>query len=372
MPLPPRKPLKKGKGPLEVTESQRLNRSRGALLGLAVGEALGVPFEFRNIPAPDFPTPSDVPRDATGGGRLELKPGQTTWGTQMAIVLANSLRASRAYELVPVAKGYLEWSQYAVEVPEIVKQALDLIADNRHPENTGYRVWLDNGQKPKDNGPLARTVPIGVFFSKDRMGRFNATVEDVHITHFAPQVTLACLTFNGVIAAAIQAGGDRLSNADIVKVAETELSFAASELGKRDSNWVQMVRDSADWLREDLRYAQASDPELYGPELHLFHPNPTWVRIAFRLAFWELFHAPSFEAGILDVVNRGGDADTNAAITGALMGAVYGERAIPQMWQEQVLEALGHMAGILWEAYHPRFLLNLASIRPGDPATYDE
>jgi ADP-ribosylglycohydrolase len=307
-----------------------------------------------------------------GGGRFDLQRGQTTWGTQMAIVLANQLRASRSYDVVEVAKAYVEWQPNAIDLPETIKQALELIADHQHPEFTGYRVWLDNGQKPKDNSPLVRTAPIGVFFSKNREARFRATVEDVHITHFAPQVTLACCTFNGVIATAISHGGDRLTNAEIAKAAETELSYAASELGKRDTNWAQMVRDSADWLREDLRSAQASDPELYGPDLHLFSPNPTWVRVAFRLAFWELFHAPDLQTGLLDIVNRGGDADTNAAIAGALMGAVYGERAIPAEWQELVLESLGHMAGILWDAYHPRFLMNLASIRPGDPPSNED
>lgn len=369
MPMPMRsKSLKKkSTAPTEANESQRLTRSRGALLGLAVGEALGIPFESRNLPAADFPHFNEVPREPRGGGRFSLKAGQTSWGTQMAVVLANHLRASRSYEVVPVAKAYVEWVPYAVDLPETVKQALGLIADNRHPEFTGYRTWLDNGQRPKDNAPLARTAPIGVFFSKNREARFLATVQDVHITHFAPQVTLACATFNGVIAAAIQTPHQRLSNEDIAQVAETELSYASTELGKLDGNWVQLVTDSASWLREDLRHAQASDPELYGPDLHLFHPNPSWVRIAFRLAFWELFHAPSVEVGLLDVVNRGGDADTNAAITGALLGAVHGEQAIPAEWRELVLESLGPMAGILWEAYHPRFLLNLAAIRPSEP-----
>ena len=367
-PPPPRSKLKKGQKNVatEASDSQRLSRSRGALLGLAVGEALGVPFESRQIPAADFPNFNDIPRDPRGGGRFELKPGQTTWGTQMAIVLANQLRATRSYSVVDVAKGYLEWLPHAVDVPDTVKQALDLVADNRHPEFTGYRTWLDNGQRQKDNAPLARTAPIGVFFSKNRQARFLATVQDVHITHFAPQVTLACLVLNGVIAAAIQTPEARLSNAEIVKVADKELSFAASELGKHDPNWVQMVSDSAEWLRQDLKLAQASDPELYGPELHLFFPQPTWVRVAFRLAFWELFHAPSYEVGLLDVVNRGGDADTNAAVAGALLGAVHGENAIPAEWRELVLESLGHMAGILWEAYHPRFLLNLAAVQPAE------
>ncbi len=369
---PPRKPLKKSKAPTTATDSQRLSRARGALLGLAVGEAQGVPFEMRNLPAADFPQFNDVPRWPQGGGRFSFKPGQTTWGTQMAVVLANHLRATRQYHAVEVSRAYLDFAPFAVDLPETTQQAFALLADHRHPDFTGYRVWLDNGQRPKDNAPLARTAPIGVFYSTNREARFLATVKDVQITHYAPQVTLACATFNGVIAAALQTPEAKLSTAELAKVAENELSYAATELGRLNSDWVQMIKDSADWLREDLHFAQAADPELYGPELHLFFPNPTWVRIAFRLALWHAFHAPNYEAGILDVVNRGGDADTNACITGALLGAIHGEQSIPLEWREMVLESLGHMAGALWDAYHPRFLLNLASVRPGDSVHVDD
>jgi ADP-ribosylglycohydrolase len=62
-----------------------------------------------------------------------------------------------------------------------------------------------------------------------------------------------------------------------------------------------------------------------------------WVLIAFRNALWQLLNAPSFEAGVVDTVMRGGDTDTNAAICGALLGAVYGLDAIPCQWVERVL-----------------------------------
>ena len=75
----------------------------------------------------------------------------------------------------------------------------------------------------------------------------------------------------------------------------------------------------------------ADDPQLYGPEVHL-QDQEGFVRVAFRLAFWELLHAPSFAAGVIDAANRGGDADTNAAIAGALLGAHHGRVAIPDAW----------------------------------------
>ena len=62
-----------------------------------------------------------------------------------------------------------------------------------------------------------------------------------------------------------------------------------------------------------------------------------WVRIALRNALWQLLHAPSLEEGVVDSVMRGGDTDTNGAICGALLGAVYGLAAIPTRWTEAVL-----------------------------------
>jgi ADP-ribosyl-[dinitrogen reductase] hydrolase len=62
-----------------------------------------------------------------------------------------------------------------------------------------------------------------------------------------------------------------------------------------------------------------------------------WVLIAFQNALWQLLHAPSFEEGVIDTVMRGGDTDTNAAICGALLGAVYGLDAVPVQWREKVL-----------------------------------
>ena len=63
-----------------------------------------------------------------------------------------------------------------------------------------------------------------------------------------------------------------------------------------------------------------------------------WVLIAFQNALWQLLNAPGFEEGAIDTVMRGGDTDTNAAICGALLGAVYGANDIPTQWVESILK----------------------------------
>lgn len=360
MPPPPRPP-KKSHGPKFATPEQVRDRQKGALLGLAIGEALGIRTEQRNLPANQFPQLNDGPlTEPRGGGRFELPPGQVTWGSEMAQVLSTTLRNLRRYDLFETAKAYARWMPTALEVPEPIKLALEQVVEGRSPEFSGKRVWLEGFQKVKDNAPLARTVPLGVFFHSKREDRVVATLEDTAITHFDPLCVLACATFNGIVAAAISAPGDKLEPDRLLEVAEAELSLAASMLGRKEPDWVAQTRDAADFLREDLRSAQEDDPELYGPDLHLFHPWPTSTRVTYRLAFWELFHAPSLEVALIDVVNRGGDADTNAAVTGALMGAIFGEQAIPEPWVERVLEARGN------GNYHPRNLVTLAGLGPDD------
>lgn len=359
MPPPPR-PNRKVKAPTVASVEQIRARQKGALLGLAVGEAMGIRNEQRNLPAAQFPELNDGPlQEPRGGGRFELAPGQVSWGSELAMVLSTTLRNLRRYDLFETGKAYARWLHQAFDVPDAIKAALEQITEGRSPEYSGRRVWLEGFQQVRDNAPLARTTPIGVFFHSKREDRLNASLEDTAVTHFDPLCQLACATFNGIIAAAISAPGERLNPEDLLKVAEAELSLAAATLGRKESDWVAQTKDAADWLREDLKYAQQDDPELYGPELHLFFPWPTSIRVTYRLAFWELFHAPSLEAAIVDVVNRGGDSDTNAAVTGALFGAIFGESAVPPAWVERVMEARG-------SAYHPRDLVTLAGLGPDD------
>ena len=359
MPPAPRS-NKKVKAPTVASVEQIRSRQKGALLGLAVGEAMGIRNEQRNLPAAQFPELNEGPlQEPRGGGRFELPPGQVSWGSELAMVLSTTLRNLRRYDVIETGKAYARWLPGAFDVPDAIKAALEQITEGRSPEYSGRRVWLEGFQKVRDNAPLARTAPIGVFFHSKRDERLNASLEDTAVTHFDPICQLACATFNGILAAAISAPGERLNPDDLLKVAEAELSLAAATLGRKESDWVAQTKDAADWLREDLKYAQQDDPELYGPDLHLFFPWPTSIRVTYRLAFWELFHAPSLEAAIVDVVNRGGDSDTNAAVTGALFGAIFGESAVPQAWVERVMEARG-------TAYHPRNLVTLAGLGPDD------
>ena len=360
MPLPnrPTPPIKK-KGPPGLDPKVLSSRSRGALLGLAVGDALGTTNEFRKLSAPPFPTLIDGPHtDMRGAGPFSLKPGQVTDDTQMACCIGAILKSLHRYDVVEVAKAYAAWRPLAFDVGNQTAEAIAAFASGVAPDAAGRGVWLKSGKQAAGNGSLMRTAPIGVFFAKDKAARVQASLDDSAITHFDPRCQLACVALNGSIAAALTSMKPPTPD-ELVSAASLDLALAGSLLGRSAPDYVVQVKDATGWLRDDLALAKTDDPRLYGPEMHLLN-QAGFVRVAFRLAYWELFHAKSFEAALLDVVNRGGDADTNGAITGALLGATYGEEQIPERWRTPVLEALSTgRGGPFWDVYHPRHLLTL-------------
>jgi hypothetical protein len=77
-----------------------------------------------------------------------------------------------------------------------------------------------------------------------------------------------------------------------------------------------------------------------------------WVLIALQNAFYQLLHAPSLQAGVVETVRSGGDTDTNAAIAGALLGAVHGREAVPPQWRHMVLSC--RPMNLVRHCVHPR------------------
>lgn len=351
-PLPPNRKKPAGKDPELIRD-----RSRGALLGLAVGDALGTTLEFKPISAPPFPQRATGPhRDIIGGGPFRVRPGQVTDDTQMAVALAQSLRAVKRYSAEDVLSRYRAWMPHAFDVGAQTRAALANAPPLTSPFLNALNHWLQNAKKPAGNGALMRTAPIGVYLHADRDARMKASLEDSALTHTDPRCQLSCAVFNAVIAAAITTAGP-ITPKKLVAGALPELTLAAAMLGRMLPQHLREVQEASAIVRADLEAAERPDPQLYGPELHL-QQQQGFVRVAFRLAFWELFHASSFEDALVDVVNRGGDADTNGAICGALLGSVYGESQIPLPWRTAVLEAAPTQQ-VFRDVYHPREFLPL-------------
>ena len=158
-----------------------------------------------------------------------------------------------------------------------------------------------------------RISPLGIFGANHDLRRVAEwACQDAKLTHPHP----VCQQANALFAMAI--------------------ALAVREETSPEKLYEQIVAWSEEMgvepqLLETIREARKTPPEDY---VHL----QGWVLIALQNALWQLLHAPSLEEGVVDTVMRGGDTDTNAAICGALLGAVYGQDAIPAQWHGCLLQ----------------------------------
>jgi len=340
-------------------------KAAGALLGMAVGDALGTTYEFARIDQPPYPALATGPAtDVVGGGPFGLAAGQITDDTQMAICIARSIAAQGGsgfdrLDMADLATRYVEWFQHAFDVGNQTASALKRIEDGGDVARVGRDVWHASGRRAAGNGSLMRTAPIGVLMAcETRLERVvEAALMDSLITHADPRCALACAAFDAAIGAAIMDRDPLASARAAVGLATARLT----ELWHDDAADRAAVVAARTEIVEDLDAALATDPGLYGGAVDL-QRTAGFVRVAFRLAFWHFSHTPSWRDAVIDVASRGGDSDTNAAITGALLGARDGAGAIPQAWRDRVLAATQPGPAEWAEAHHPRHLLPLVDL----------
>ena len=315
------------------------DRRLGALLGLAVGDALGTTYEFSRLDQAPYPALARGPAtDVVGGGPFDLPAGAITDDTQMAVCLARSLAEHGALDVADLARRYVAWSDHAFDIGNQTAAALRRLEDGASPRDAGLATWRASGREAAGNGSLMRTAPIGVYFADP----IDAAIMDSLITHADPRCAIACAVFDSAIAAALR--GD-----DVLAAANAALEPSASRLAELVPDEPSVV-PALDALAHDLELAQSDDPKF---------DRGGFVRTAFRLAFWHAVHTASWRDALVDIASRGGDADTNAAIAGALLGARDGASAIPAAWRDRVLGATQKGPREWAEAHHPRHLLAL-------------
>ncbi len=272
------------------------NRAQGCLLGQLAGDALGSLVEFQPHEEIRQRYPEGV-RELAAGGTWDTLAGQPTDDSEMALLLARMLVKTGFYDPQAALKEYRYW--------------LD-----SHPFDCGTTIsgalrGILNPQS-QANGAMMRISPLGIFGAKHELSHVAEwAVQDAALTHPHPLCQQANALFAMGIAHGIASG------------------CTPKDLYEKMQEWAQqMPLEPA--LQKVLEEAALAPPKDY-----LRHQG--WVLIAFQNALWQMLHAPSLEEAVVDTVMRGGDTDTNAAICGAIMGALYGLDAIPSRWSHQIL-----------------------------------
>jgi ADP-ribosyl-[dinitrogen reductase] hydrolase len=274
------------------------DRARGAMLGLAVGDALGAAVEWLH---PDQITSryGGPLRDMVASGMWAL--GEWTDDTAMAVELAASMADQGGYDEDDVFGRYALWARSRPK--DIGATVAAALRRSRSPAEARAAAAAHHAAEGRSagNGSLMRTVPIAIRYRRDPGAIERISRLDSGLTHHDPLAGDACAWFNLTVAALIQGRTPPRSTSDIARIAEEAVAVGQAELA-----------------------AAAQEQRGY-------------VLTTLRIAFAAAFRHDAFEPAVVFAVNLGGDADTNAAVTGALAGARFGADAIPQRWVEPLL-----------------------------------
>ena len=268
-----------------MISDQLRERALGSYLGLAVGDALGATTEF--MTPKEILATYGVHDRIIGGGWLHLKPGEVTDDTQMALALGDSILESGGFDPKSAADAFVAWMRSKPkDIGNTVRRGL------RRYMLQGSLFAPENVQDA-GNGAAMRNLPVILYGLHHPQTIRDASLQQAHITHNAPQSDAALLLFADMTRHFLL-GGD---------LAEARHLCEA-------------------FIKSHPKFV--FDP--YKGE------NSAYIVDTFKAVMHHFFTNDSFETALVSVVNQGGDADTTGAITGMLAGAYYGVNAIPKAW----------------------------------------
>ena len=286
-----------------------LERYRGAILGLAAGDAVGTTLEFKK------PGTFEPITDMVGGGPFKLEPGQWTDDTSMMLCLGTSMVDCRKFDPEDQMKRYVKWfddgymssNGKCFDVGNTVYNALMKFKETGDP----YSGPLT--PDTAGNGSLMRLAPVPLAYAKRPGSALRYAKMSSDTTHGAWIPVDACMYLAALILAAL----DSVEKKDLFKF----------ETLCRDEYWTSYT-----FCPEILEVARGSFLRKEPPEIQ----GSGYAAESLEAALWSFATTNTFEEGCLRAANLGRDADTTAAIYGQLAGAYYGVEAIPLRWREKL------------------------------------
>ncbi|MBD2292448.1 ADP-ribosylglycohydrolase family protein [Anabaena sphaerica FACHB-251] len=305
------------------------DRIRGVLFGQAVGDALGFGTEFLARSEVIFTYPhgltnySQIRYFSRITNKFEQvddwrwKPGDWTDDTDQMLCILDSLLAQKQVNIQDIATRFQDWAIIdGFGIGGTVYKMVHHPEFLRDPHRVAEEYWRSKNRETAANGGVMRTSVLGIweYFDADKV-RNNA--ENVcKITHADPRCVASCVAVSLAISHLIQGVED--VNLLVDEIANDVKSFHP----EIEESFHKAKADSLDDL--DL------DEGLNANESYRL----SYTLKTLGAGFWALLHAENFAEGILAIIQEGGDADTNAAVAGALLGAKFGYQGIDNKWIE--------------------------------------
>lgn len=282
------------------------------MLGLVAGNQLGVPTEHLGTP--------DAIRKAFPNGLLDLAPPPRNSpyddDAAMTLLLGESLLACKGFDAADVARRWVKWMKVDGRgIGSTTKRALTLIDRGKEPFEAGRLANQENPGRSAGNGSVMRCIPVALRYHDEIDRLIRVSTQQAAITHADERCTWG--------AAAVNLAARELLHGNIYFIDEV-----LHKIGDRAPRALRDAIHRVPREREsDLPIAIAGEA---GYVVHCV-----------EIAFWFVTHDRTLEEALIFLAQAGGDTDTNAAVAGALLGARYGEVALPPRWGEQLVGAQG-------------------------------
>lgn len=284
------------------------NKQKGTIYGQAIGDALGLGTEFMNYGFMRLAYPNglryydEIFQDMH---RSRWQKGAWTDDTDMMLCIAKAIVEDRKVNLSSIARNFKDWfCGIPMGIGDNTYKVLAAGDYVMKPLEVSKLIWEMSGRRSAANGGLMRTSVVGLL-PKD--------VEDsaaaiCRLTHYDPRCVGSCVIASEIIHSLVY----------------KNVSPTYEQIVKWGSKYDDRIKEYVDLsLNDDIDELKLQDDKSMGYTLRTL-----------AAGLWTYWHAKTFEEGLLAVVNAGGDADTNAAVACAILGAKFGFNAIPKEYVE--------------------------------------
>lgn len=298
-------------------EINKQERMLGCLIGLAVGDAYGTTYEFNF--KKDMPSAEELPDRIVGGGPFNMKPGEFTDDTSMALCLAESL-VKNGWNEDDQMKSYINWWQNGYM--SVKKYCFDIGGATRNAlSNYNMTGSYINDYHAAGNGVLMRLAPIPMYFQGNTGEVLKKCAQQSRMTHPSPQ-SIQCSMFMGAIINKILSG-----ERDKKKILLFDNLFTNQE--KELYNQIVGDYNAGGDFMESMKKME------YTTRTHEQMSGDGYCISTLMSALWAFERTDNFKDGLKLVVSLGDDTDTTGAVYGQIAGAYYGLENIP--WTEDIV-----------------------------------
>jgi ADP-ribosyl-[dinitrogen reductase] hydrolase len=280
--------------------TELLNRYRGVMLGLAVGNSLGVELEG---------LPRETIRQRFPRGQFEIPPTERAgpWDDDVAqaVIIAEALIADARLDVGDLGRRLVLWAEENGRgIGNLTADVISRLANGTPATEAAREAWEESGRTSAGNGAVMRCAPVALRWQGDLDRLVAESLTSASVTHADPRCGWTAVALN-------------LAIRELLLGRKVDLSALAS-----------MLVHAPDEVREAVTAVEGMGLD----DLRLSGPDMGYTLKAMQVGLWAARTDLGSEKAIRSVVAAGGDTDTNGAIAGAVLGARFSVETLPVPW----------------------------------------